>query len=253
MTPQIVVAGIGNVFLGDDGVGPEVARRLILTGVPPGVHVEDFGIRGFDLAASLSSGIDAAILVDAAPIGGAPGSVAVLEADEAAAAFGEAPLSDPHGLDPVRVLALADALGGRPRRTVVVAIQPATLEADEGSMGLTPSVGAAADAAVEVVRRWIGVLAAELALDGTAQRTAEPVERTQIDNPLTEGRTDGKRNDGPGFGRRMAAGAGVDRDRGARPGDRVRRVDDGAVDAGDPPLPARPPDVTVTDRLSQEV
>ncbi|MGH7848434.1 MAG: hydrogenase maturation protease, partial [Candidatus Binatia bacterium] len=76
MTPaKILVAGIGNIFLGDDGFGVEVARELAKRKLPESVRVVDFGIRGFDLAYALLDGYDLTILVDAAPRGGLPGTL----------------------------------------------------------------------------------------------------------------------------------------------------------------------------------
>ena len=107
--PRVLVAGIGNIFLGDDGFGVAVADRLLQQELPPGVDVGDYGIRGMDLAYALA-GYDAAIFVDAVPRGGAPGTLYVIEADtEDASVAPEA-----HGMDPVKVIALARALGELP-------------------------------------------------------------------------------------------------------------------------------------------
>jgi hydrogenase maturation protease len=119
---RILVAGIGNVFLGDDGFGVALAARLAQRTLPPGVEVVDFGIRGMDLAYALGEGYDAVVLLDAAPRDERPGTLSVIEAeiDEADVAV------DAHGMDPVKVLALARALGGSPPRTLVVACEPQT-------------------------------------------------------------------------------------------------------------------------------
>src|ERR1700734_1751902 len=79
--PRILIAGIGNIFLGDDAFGSEVARRLAARPMPDGVKVVDFGIRGFDLTYALLDGSDATILVDATPRGGPPGTLYVIEPD----------------------------------------------------------------------------------------------------------------------------------------------------------------------------
>jgi hydrogenase maturation protease len=97
---KILVAGIGNIFLGDDGFGSEVARRLLKRRLPEGVIVEDFGIRGLDLAYALLERFDLAILIDACPRGAAPGTVSVIEPDPAGHAAG----IDPHSMDPMTVL-----------------------------------------------------------------------------------------------------------------------------------------------------
>jgi hydrogenase maturation protease len=120
---RILVAGIGNVFLGDDGFGVALAGRLAQRELPAGVDVADFGIRGMDLAYALGDGYDAAVLLDAAPRGEPAGTLSVIEPEveeDGAVAI------DAHGMDPVKVLALARALGGTPPRTLVVACEPAT-------------------------------------------------------------------------------------------------------------------------------
>ena len=125
---RILVAGIGNVFMGDDGFGVEVVSRLARSKLPAGVVVQDFGIRGLDLAYALA-GYDVAVFVDALPRGGTPGTLYVIEAelDEQAA------VPDAHGMDPVTVLALARELGDPLPRVLVVGCEPTqilTLEDD---------------------------------------------------------------------------------------------------------------------------
>src|SRR5262249_15201119 len=115
--PRILVAGVGNIFLGDDAFGVEVARRLARRPLPPEVRVVDFGIRGLDLTYALLDGYETVVLVDAAPRGGPPGTLYVLEPEPGEPPAGEAgPLFEMHSLDPVKVLRLAAALGGRVER-----------------------------------------------------------------------------------------------------------------------------------------
>jgi hydrogenase maturation protease len=152
---RVLVAGIGNMFLGDDGFGCAVARRLADAPLPAGVDVADYGIRGFDLAYALGSGYDAAVLIDAAPLGEAPGTLAVLEVpvDEAAGAE-----IDTHGMDPVRVLALAHELGGTPARTLVLACQPGHIvdpDGEEVLAELSTEVRHAIELAVPEVHRLV--------------------------------------------------------------------------------------------------
>jgi hydrogenase maturation protease len=115
----VLVAGIGNVFLGDDGFGCELARRVAFEGV----DVADFGIRGMDLAYALA-GYDVVVFLDATPRGGAPGTLYVIEPDldDLPAGF------DAHGMDPVQVLALARTLGSSLPRTLVLGCEPEALE-----------------------------------------------------------------------------------------------------------------------------
>jgi len=146
---RILVAGIGNVFLGDDGFGVALAGRLARAQPRPGVDVVDFGIRGMDLAYALLDGYEAAILLDAAPRGEPPGTLYVIEpevTDDAA--------PETHGMDPVKVLALARALGGTPPRTFVVACEPLTRMSEDDAevvVALSEPVRAALDEAVRLV------------------------------------------------------------------------------------------------------
>jgi hydrogenase maturation protease len=148
---KTLVAGIGNIFLGDDGFGVEVADRLAARPVPLGVQVADFGIRGVHLAYELLGGYDALVLVDAVPMGEEPGTIAVIEPDVAALAAGRedvAPTMDAHSMSPAVVLSMLAGLGGEVGRVIVVGCQPAT--AEEG-IGLSPEVASAVEPAVDAV------------------------------------------------------------------------------------------------------
>ena len=149
MTGRVLVAGVGNLFLGDDGFGPEVARRLAGRSLPAGVRVVDYGIRGMHLAYDLLDGYDELVILDAAPRGGRPGDVVVLEVGEGDFGTGE---FDGHGMEPTAVLSSLGSLGGRLPRTYVVGCEPADI--DEG-IGLSPSVAAAVDPAVDAVLRLL--------------------------------------------------------------------------------------------------
>src|SRR6202030_732892 len=81
MKERILIAGIGNIFLGDDAFGVEVVRRLAARKLPDAIRVVDFGIRGFDLAYALMEGYEITILVDATPRGGQPGTLYTIEPD----------------------------------------------------------------------------------------------------------------------------------------------------------------------------
>jgi hydrogenase maturation protease len=153
---SILVAGIGNIFLGDDAFGVEVAQRLAAREWPPAVRVVDFGIRAFDLAYALLDDHDLAILVDALPRGDAPGTLSVIEPDLAALDAAAAVAVDAHTIDPVQVLCLVKAMDGQPRRIVIVGCEPATVDAnDEGAIGLSAPVQAALDEAVELVESLV--------------------------------------------------------------------------------------------------
>jgi len=152
---RVLIAGIGNIFCGDDGFGVAVAQRLSRHPWPAGVRVVDFGIRGFDLACALD-GPDVTILVDAYPHHAAPGTVTVIEPDVAAAGPGEdQPGLEPHGLDPVSVLRLATALGIAPRRLLLVGCQPLTLGGEDGAIGLSAPVEAAVARAITEIESLV--------------------------------------------------------------------------------------------------
>ncbi len=140
----MLVAGIGNLFLSDDGFGSEVARRLAAQPLPETVTVIDYGIRGMHLAYDLLDGYDGLVIVDALPGNGNPGDVVVLEVSQDD--LGEGDL-DAHGMAPIAVLASLGQLGGTLPPTYVVGCEPA--DVGEG-MGLTPAVEAAVDTAVDV-------------------------------------------------------------------------------------------------------
>lgn len=148
---RVLVAGIGNVFMADDGFGVEVARRLTERTFPPGVDVADFGIRGMDLMYALGEGYDAAVFVDAVPRGEPPGTLFVIE--PRLDGGGAAPM-DAHGMDPVKVLALASQIGDVPERILIVGCEPAlrmTGEEEDLVGELSEPVKAAVPAAVEMV------------------------------------------------------------------------------------------------------
>jgi hydrogenase maturation protease len=163
MSP-ILVAGIGNIFKGDDGFGVAVAQRMAGRPLPAGVTVKDFGIRGLDLTYALLDGYAALILVDTAQRGEPPGTVYVIE-PEASAVEDPQPedlLLSPHELDPARVLRLAVALGSNCRRIILIACEPASFGDEElGAMELTPPVAAAVAPAADLVEEVVHQLLAE--------------------------------------------------------------------------------------------
>jgi hydrogenase maturation protease len=152
MNQRTLVAGIGNIFLSDDGFGVEVATRLAAQPLPPGVRVADFGIRGLHLAYELLDGYDCLVLVDAVPMGEKPGTVALIQPEPDGSMGGDetVPVVDAHSMDPRVVLATLARLGGSVERIYVVGCQPANLQ--EG-IGLSPPVAAAVDGALALCRQ----------------------------------------------------------------------------------------------------
>ncbi|HEY5768956.1 MAG TPA: hydrogenase maturation protease [Terrimicrobium sp.] len=166
MNRRILVAGIGNIFLGDDAFGVEVIRELMLRPVPEEVCVKDFGIRGYDLAYAIMDGYEATILVDAAPRGQPPGTLYLIEPDlERIEGPGNV---DAHSMNPMAVLQLIHALGGRPGKLYLVGCEPGVLETDE--ICLSPNVRAAVPQAVKMieslVRRLLNENQTAIALTG---------------------------------------------------------------------------------------
>src|ERR1041385_7304882 len=158
---RILIAGIGNIFLGDDAFGVEVAQRLMQRPLPPAVRVIDFGIRSYDLAYALTDGYDVVILIDAVSRGEAPGTVCLIKPDMdelPAPENGVGPeLPDAHSLNPMRVLQLARSLGGElPEALVLVGCEPAVLATEQ--IGLSPLVHAAIPPAIETIESLVAEL-----------------------------------------------------------------------------------------------
>jgi hydrogenase maturation protease len=155
--PNILVAGIGNIFLGDDAFGVEVVRRMAALKLPQSVRVSDFGIRGFDLAYALQDGYETTILVDACPRGQAPGTLYVIEPDLRALDNPDAPQAtvEAHAMNPLSVLRMAKAMNIEVKKVLLVGCEPETLGGEEGQMGLSASVEAAVNDAVKLVESLV--------------------------------------------------------------------------------------------------
>jgi hydrogenase maturation protease len=161
---RILIAGIGNIFLGDDAFGCEVARRMMGRPLPAGVRVVDFGIRGIDLTYALVDGCDIAILVDAVPRGEASGTIFLIEPDmntEPDFADGIA-LIETHNMDPAKVLASVRSQGGQVRRVLLVGCEPTPIDPEmDMQMELSPPVLAAIDGTIEFIELLVQKLMAE--------------------------------------------------------------------------------------------
>jgi hydrogenase maturation protease len=156
---RVLVAGIGNLFFGDDGFGPAVVAGIADSDLPSTVDVGDYGIRGVHLAYALLDGRwTGVVLVDALPVDGPPGTLAVLEVPREADGGDAVPVLDAHGMDPVAVLDLVRTLGGAVPRVLVVGCRPAVLEE---RMGLSDAVLDAVDPAVRLVTEVVTGLTAE--------------------------------------------------------------------------------------------
>ena len=155
MEHRILIACVGNIFLGDDAFGVEVARRLAGRPKPDGVRVVDFGIRSYDLAYALMDNWDLAILVDAVPRGGQPGTIYVIEPELPGADIPQAPALDAHTMNPVAVLQMVAMLGGEVKRILVVGCEPSVVDPEVAGMELSAPVLEAVDEAVRVIDELI--------------------------------------------------------------------------------------------------
>ena len=148
---SILIAGVGNAWLRDDGFGGEVARRLSAVSLPSGVSVMDAGTGGLDLAYEVMRGYDALVILDVSPQGGEPGTLYVMEPDEAAVPSGieDGDVINPHAMDPQTVLRFVKSVGAWPGRVVVIACEPENVA--EMGWGLSERVRGAVDRAVALV------------------------------------------------------------------------------------------------------
>jgi hydrogenase maturation protease len=167
---RILIACIGNIFLGDDGFGVEVAQRLLSSKTkqyPEGVQVVDFGIRGIDLAYALLDDYDTLVLVDAVSRGGPPGTLYLIEPDlagidpEKGVEAGRAAM-EAHSMDPVKVLAFARALGARPIHTLLIGCEPAPLNESEDYAEMQTELSEPVRAAIDEAVLMIDSLVEEL-------------------------------------------------------------------------------------------
>ena len=208
MTGRILVAGVGNVFLRDDAFGVEVVRLLAERPQPPGVQIRDYGIRGVHLVYELLDGYDLFVLIDAAPRGEAPGTVSVLEVELPSP--GAQPVIDAHSLTPDAIFGLLSSLGGHPGRNLVVACEPAEVDA---GMGLSDPVREALPHAVRAVEE---ILAQATGADpqaggreaGNEQEYMAADLIRHLDEPTQEGGAQDAEQADQGGSHRGGAGAG---------------------------------------------
>lgn len=146
---RILIAGIGNIFLGDDGFGVEVVKRLARRELPARVRLADFGIRGLDLTYALQDGYETTILVDAYPHGKEPGAVSLIEPD--LSQLGTQPCVETHEMNPIKVLRMAAAMSGSLNKILLVGCEPASFGGDEGQIGLSEPVDTAVEEAVKMI------------------------------------------------------------------------------------------------------
>ncbi len=174
---NILVAGIGNIFFGDDAFGCEVAKALLLRPQPEGVRVIDFGIRSYDLAYAMMDGPDVTIFIDATPRSEPPGTVSLIEPDIKFLDNSEDEVVNAHSMNPIRVLQLIRSLGGEPGRLYLVGCEPAVLETEDGALDLSPSVRAAIPAAIKMIEELIAELLGDGIISSVATSQTSPIDR----------------------------------------------------------------------------
>jgi hydrogenase maturation protease len=158
---KILVAGIGNIFMGDDAFGSEVARRLMNERWPPEVRVTDFGIRSYDLAYALMEGYDVTILVDATSREQAPGTVYLIEPDLSRLDRLDETMADGHNMSPAKVFQMLQSVGSPAGRLYLVGCEPAILEDEDGQIGLSEVVEASIPRAIELIKSLVNDLLSE--------------------------------------------------------------------------------------------
>jgi hydrogenase maturation protease len=168
MGKRVLIAGVGNIFLGDDGFGVEVVKRLAGCELPEGVEVKDFGIRGMDLAYALQDDYELVVLVDATPRGERPGTVYLIEPE--IKDDGEVSL-DTHGMDPVKVIKLSRVLGARPTRTLVVGCEPQVIVTGEDYDDMLMELSEPVLEGVEEAVKLVGSLVEGIGKEGNKVRS----------------------------------------------------------------------------------
>ncbi len=158
--PRILVAGVGNTWLRDDGFGGAVAAQLEALELPEGVAVMDAGLGGLDLAYEVMRGYDALVILDVSRQGGPPGTLYVMEVEEQSVPAGidDGATINPHSMDPQTMLRFVRSIGAWPGRVMVIACEPGELQ--EMGLSLSPDVAAAVERAVELVLATVDELLA---------------------------------------------------------------------------------------------
>ena len=176
MNPTILIAGVGNIFLGDDAFGVEVALSLASRQLPKNVKVRDFGIRGFDLAYTLLDPWDAVVIVDALSRGEAPGTLFVFEPNLAGLGDLSSPdmVMNPHGMDPTRVLNLAASMGTISAQILILGCEPNDFGDElDGRMGVSPAVQGSVEEAANMVESLVERLLAAKSLHSMQLQSVE--------------------------------------------------------------------------------
>ncbi len=155
---KILVAGVGNIFLGDDAFGSEVARQLTRETLPDEVRVTDFGIRSYDLAYAMMDGYDVTILVDITIQGQSPGTVYLIEPDLNQLGQLDEKVADAHSMNPVRVLQMLQTFEDSPGKLYLIGCEPEVLEVEDGQIGLSGSVARAIPQAIELIKSLVNDL-----------------------------------------------------------------------------------------------
>jgi len=158
---RILVAGVGNIFMGDDAFGSEVARRLMYERLPAEVQVMDFGIRSYDLAYALMDRYDVTILVDVTSQKQSPGTLYLIEPDLSQLDQVDEMMFDAHSMNPGSVLRMLRTLGGSPGKLYLIGCEPAMLDVEDGQIGLSEIVKSSIPKAIELIKSLVNDLLSE--------------------------------------------------------------------------------------------
>lgn len=203
MKPRILIAGVGNIFLGDDAFGVEVLREMATRSIAPEVRLVDFGIRGLDLTYALLEGYDAAIVVDATCRGQAPGTLYVIEPEPSdPAACAELSQNDllieTHGMHPAKVLRLVAAMGGMLGKVLVVGCEPMPFDPEQDmDMSLSPPVRAAIPEAIKLIESLVAKILGgdDQSFANQSKGASDAVTSSPNDHGLPLGARDGVASD----------------------------------------------------------
>lgn len=147
-----LIAGFGNVLLGDDGFGVHVIKRLAAMTLPSHVQTMDVGIGGMELVLRLKTGFDEVIVVDAVRRGETPGTLFVFAPNERELNRDSGKALNPHVAEPLAAMRMAKTLGVLPAAITVVGCEP---ENCSPGIGLSAAVSAAIDPSLNVIRKLV--------------------------------------------------------------------------------------------------
>lgn len=146
---RILVLGVGNLLLSDEGVGVHVAQRMMTMDMPPEVQVVEGGTDGFGLVNVITEA-DRMILIDAVKGGGQPGSIYRFEIEDCPP-YPDIFKTSVHQISILEVINLSSLIGTTPR-TTIIGIEPACMEM---GMELSPAVEAKVPRVIQMIKEEV--------------------------------------------------------------------------------------------------